>query len=677
MTSRTPLLVVGDALLDRDLAGTADRLAPDAPVPVLDDCEERLRPGGAALAAYLAARAGRPVTLVTPLGTDPAARQVRELLEPWLRLVPLPTDGPLPEKTRVMAGGRPVVRLDRGAGRAAGATERALEAVAEARAILVADYARGTADVLRDALAARAPHTALVWDPHPRGRPPVPGARLVTPTGEEARRFAADAADADGDGDALGAVARTAAELVRRWHAVSVAVTLGGRGALLSQGDSPLLVPTAARHSGDACGAGDCFAATAAGLLGDGALPAEAVQEAVAAATRYVAEGGPRAVSGGPSPAPPFAGGTDTDALRLARRVRAAGGTVVAAGGCFDLLHAGHVSLLQQARGIGDCLIVCLNSDASVRRRKGDGRPINPLHDRIRVLRALQCVDAVAVFDEDTPEALLSELRPHIWVKGGDYAVEQLPEAPQLASWGGQAVLLPYLDGRSSTLLATRAASCAERGGLRPPANGTDRPPAAGAVRAATAGGPARTESPPDAPVGAGPAMDTVAVGGPDARRADAASAPAGRGATATGGPEPGTGPSPAGDAPNGRTGTGPHTSTAAVRGPGAGPATARGRRPESGVGADAARGAGGGPAAGGGGAGTGGVRGTRGGPAVGGLRPRAAAGGGASGHAGEGDGADAAGRAGGGPVVDAPGVRHGTRGGASRRTGPARDERR
>ncbi|MEV5243495.1 D-glycero-beta-D-manno-heptose 1-phosphate adenylyltransferase, partial [Streptomyces cinnamoneus] len=141
-----------------------------------------------------------------------------------------------------------------------------------------------------------------------------------------------------------------------------------------------------------------------------------------------------------------------------AMRVRAAGGTVVAAGGCFDLLHAGHVSLLQQARGIGDCLIVCLNSDASVRRRKGAGRPLTTLADRIRVLQALQCVDAVAVFEEDTPEPLLSRLRPHIWVKGGDYAVEQLPEAARLAAWGGQAVLLPYLDGRSSTLLAERAA---------------------------------------------------------------------------------------------------------------------------------------------------------------------------------------------------------------------------
>ncbi|MEV4744280.1 PfkB family carbohydrate kinase [Streptomyces sp. NPDC049555] len=455
MSTGTPLLVVGDVLLDRDLTGTAERLAPDAPVPVLDGCEEHLRPGGAGLAAYLAARSGRPVTLAAPLGTDEASRRVRALLEPWVTLLPLPLDGPLAEKTRVMAGGRPVVRLDRGTGRAAGVTDRVRRALAGAPAVLVADYARGTAEVLRAELAERARRTALVWDPHPRGAPPVPGARLVTPTGEEARRFAGAVPD---DGADLSAVARTAAELVRRWRAVCVVVTLGARGALLSQGEGPLLVPAAARHSGDACGAGDCFAATAAGLLGDGALPAEAVQAAVAAATRYVAEGGARTATTGPSPAAAPAGAPEADALRLAQRVRAAGGTVVAAGGCFDLLHAGHVSLLQQARGIGDCLIVCLNSDDSVRRRKGPGRPINPLADRVRVLQALQCVDAVAVFDEDTPEQLLGRLRPHLWVKGGDYAVGQLPEAAQLAAWGGQTVLLPYLDGRSSTLLASRAA---------------------------------------------------------------------------------------------------------------------------------------------------------------------------------------------------------------------------
>ncbi|MEY9485305.1 rfaE bifunctional protein nucleotidyltransferase chain/domain [Streptomyces calvus] len=148
---------------------------------------------------------------------------------------------------------------------------------------------------------------------------------------------------------------------------------------------------------------------------------------------------------------------SSTTAIADDERVRTAHGTV-AAGGCFDLLHAGHVGLLQTARGLGDCLVVCVNSDASVRRRKGAGRPVNPLTDRVRVLRALACVDAVAVFDEDTPERLLADLRPDVRVKGGDYAATDLPEARLLEEWGGQAVLLPYLDGRSSTAMLERAA---------------------------------------------------------------------------------------------------------------------------------------------------------------------------------------------------------------------------
>ncbi|EFH30865.1 bifunctional ADP-heptose synthase [Streptomyces pristinaespiralis ATCC 25486] len=161
-----------------------------------------------------------------------------------------------------------------------------------------------------------------------------------------------------------------------------------------------------------------------------------------------------------------FAGRTPpvapTDPFALVESVRARGGTVVATGGCFDLLHAGHVGLLESARRIGDCLIVCVNSDASITRRKGPGRPLNPVEDRVRVLAGLGCVDAVAVFEEDTPIALLSRLRPDVWVKGGDYSVEDLPEAGVVRAWGGQAVVLPYLDGRSTTLLAHRAAESAK-----------------------------------------------------------------------------------------------------------------------------------------------------------------------------------------------------------------------
>ncbi|MEU3557949.1 D-glycero-beta-D-manno-heptose 1-phosphate adenylyltransferase [Streptomyces fragilis] len=535
-----PLVVVGDALLDRDLVGTADRLAPDAPVPVVADCVERLRPGGAALAAYLAAQDGRPVTLVTGLGDDPAARRLRRLLEPAVRVIALPVTGPLPEKTRLLAQHRPVARIDRGDGRAAGATEEAREAIRSAHAVLVSDYGRGAAEALRDTLAERPPE---VWDPHPRGATPVPGTRLVTPAEKEARQFAEG-----GSGEDLRTVSRGAAALVRAWQAAAVVVTLGSRGALLSYGDNPLLFPAPTAHAGDPCGAGDRFAATAAGHLADGALVEEAVARAVAAATGFVAAGAagaigvdaadteaapasttgaagadtqapavpgtaegapegatpgraaraavgraaarvlpgaaegtvagtigdavgqaaadavegavddtaPRGPGRAPRPAPPAG---DEDPCVLAGRVRAAGGTVVAAGGCFDLLHAGHVGLLEEARRLGDCLVVCVNSDASVRRRKGDGRPVNPLADRVRVLKALACVDAVAVFDEDTPAQLLARLRPDVWVKGGDYAGADLPEAALLEEWGGQAVLLPYLDGRSSTRLAARAAA--------------------------------------------------------------------------------------------------------------------------------------------------------------------------------------------------------------------------
>ncbi|MFJ4522071.1 PfkB family carbohydrate kinase [Streptomyces sp. NPDC088810] len=459
--AQTPLVVVGDALLDHDLCGRVERLAPDAPVPVVHGTRRSSRPGGAALAACLAAADGRPVTLVTALGPDAASDTLRELLAGRVGLVEVPLEGTLSSKTRVLAGDRPLLRLDDGEGRAREATQEAVSTIAAADGILVADYGRGTADVLRDALThATAP---VVWDPHVRGRPPVPGVRLATPSAQEARAFARQLDDADaGEAAGLRTAARDARALVEAWGAQAVAVTIGERGALLSHGETPLLVPTPAAATGDPCGAGDRFAATAAGLLADGALTEAAVQAAVHAATRYVAEGGARAVAVPDEPEtaaePQADGDTTADAVRTAARVRAAGGTVVAAGGCFDLLHAGHVALLQAARRAGDCLVVCINSDDSVRRRKGDGRPLVPAADRVRVLRALECVDAVAVFDEDTPERILGELRPHIWAKGGDYARTRLPEQPLVESWGGQVLLLPYLDGRSTTGLARRAA---------------------------------------------------------------------------------------------------------------------------------------------------------------------------------------------------------------------------
>jgi rfaE bifunctional protein nucleotidyltransferase chain/domain len=181
------------------------------------------------------------------------------------------------------------------------------------------------------------------------------------------------------------------------------------------------------------------------------------VEAAVAAASAFVAAGG-----AGGLPAP-LRAEKAADVHELVARVRSAGGTVVATGGCFDLLHAGHVATLQAARGLGDCLVVCLNSDASVRRLKGPDRPLQNEADRAAVLLALDCVDAVVLFDEDTPQAVLSTFRPDLFAKGGDYAAAELPEARTLAEWGGAAVALPYLAGRSTTQLLQEAVRRAER----------------------------------------------------------------------------------------------------------------------------------------------------------------------------------------------------------------------
>jgi rfaE bifunctional protein nucleotidyltransferase chain/domain len=207
---------------------------------------------------------------------------------------------------------------------------------------------------------------------------------------------------------------------------------------------------------GDPCGAGDSFAAAAAAALADGAVTGEAVAGAVAAASAFVARGGASAWSSLGEPVEPNVV-AEPGVDGVIARVRAAGGTVVATGGCFDLLHPGHVATLRAARGLGDCLVVCINSDASVRRLKGPSRPLVTAADRARVLEALEFVDAVVVFDEDTPAEVLDRLRPDVWAKGGDYAGADLPEAAVLQRWGGQAVVLPYLDGHSTTALLDRS----------------------------------------------------------------------------------------------------------------------------------------------------------------------------------------------------------------------------
>ena len=465
------IVVVGDVMLDVDLSGEATRLSPDAPVPVVDVSGVKRRAGGAGLVARMLAEDGWPVTLVTVLGDDDAGRQLESHLA-GVRLVSGPSGHASPVKTRVRAGSHPVVRFDQGCGKAPvpDASPAMLRAVEQAGVIIVADYGRGLAanPQLRDLLARLADSVPIIWDPHPSGPDPVPGVAVVTPNLAEASKTAGAYANLQDPRTQDTATQDPAVQagriLMGHWQSRAVLVTKGEQGAvLLQQGsDSAQAVPAPRVEAGDPCGAGDRLAASLAVHLLAGRELGEAARLAVHDAADFLASGG---VSALPDPAGPTAAAPKprnqaagrlrtSEPLLLARAVRDNGGTVVATGGCFDLLHAGHVRSLAAARELGDCLIVCLNSDDSVRRLKGPERPIISQQDRAELLLAMECVDAVMVFDEDTPEAALERLRPDIWVKGGDYKGARLPEADLVEKWGGRCLTVPYHPARSTTGLA-------------------------------------------------------------------------------------------------------------------------------------------------------------------------------------------------------------------------------
>jgi rfaE bifunctional protein nucleotidyltransferase chain/domain len=496
--ARPRVAVLGDLLLDRDVDGTVTRLAPDAPVPVVDASQVRQSPGGAGLAALLCAQRA-DVVLVAPVADDADGRELRRQLA-GVTLVALGHEGPTRRKTRVRGSGQSLVRVDDGGpGTPAGVDEAAVhrvrDAVAGCDAVLVSDYGGGvTRDpLLRELLAESAARVPLVWDPHPRGGEPVPGAALVTPNAAEAARAARGLPVPPADGDTE--VPAVADVLRRAWDVRAVCVTAGDRGAFVATGPAddgdgvggngvggngvggngvggngvggngvgrpgdaegrPGAVrhlPARPAHGTDPCGAGDRFAATVVDRLARGDGAATAVQEGVVAASAWVAAGGAdgfrRARDAAREPA---ARSGPASLEELGARLRASGGVLVATSGCFDLLHAGHVTMLDAARQLGQHLVVLVNSDRSVRRLKGPERPVVPLADRLRVLESLRSVDATVVLDDDEPSRAVAALRPDIWAKGGDYAESDLPEAAVVRSYGGRVVTLPYLSGRSTT----------------------------------------------------------------------------------------------------------------------------------------------------------------------------------------------------------------------------------
>jgi D-beta-D-heptose 7-phosphate kinase / D-beta-D-heptose 1-phosphate adenosyltransferase len=459
-----PIVIVGDSMLDVDVEGSANRLSPEAPVPVVEPDRIWRRPGGAGLAAVLAARAHPNVVLITATADDSTGNALAGLFAddyPGIRVIGMPLRGGTVSKIRIRAGGQSVVRVDHGDGYAADEplSEQVSAAIADASAICVADYGRGIAahSQLRTMLEAAAGDVPVVWDPHPSGARPTPGCTLAVPNLDEAKHFSSSTSAAQ-----LPGTLRT------EWAATAVSVTMGPRGAMFADhrhSAHHIAAPeTAGAGRSDTCGAGDRFAVAATLALADGADELQAASAAVDAASRFVATGGAAGVSSvmplrgvfGSSASGGAVTGMDS-VLALAAKVRRGGGTVVATGGCFDLLHTGHVRLLRRARDLGDALVVLINSDESVRALKGVGRPVVPAEDRARVLAALGCVDGVAIFSEASPAATLERLRPDIWVKGGDYTGVELPEADVVQRHGGEVVLLATVPGYSSSKLIAAA----------------------------------------------------------------------------------------------------------------------------------------------------------------------------------------------------------------------------
>lgn len=481
---RLRALVLGDAMLDTYLEGTASRLCGEGPVPVVRKTAERHAPGGAANAAANLCALGAAVTLLGYRGADAAGERLVSALEEQ----GVAADGLVCEaevstihKVRILADGQYVVRFDEGeSDQHIPASERRLldlldDAYARCDVVLVSDYGYGA---VSDAMLARLralrerESRPLVVDSKQLHRFRACRATVVTPNHLEARllveRGSRGAEPPPGDTEALPrAMEPIGRRLLTLLDAEHAAITLAGAGALLlnRQGRALHLPahPVAQAHD---VGAGDTFAAALALALGAGADPAAAARLGIEAAGIAVARPWTTVVRHHEllqrvslRDATSATVSSRHTVARLAARLageRAAGRTIVFTNGVFDILHAGHVQFLRQARALGDLLVVGVNSDRGARRLKGKGRPINGERDRLALVAALDAVDEAVLFDEATPADLIRALRPHLHVKGGDYAHEPLPEAEAVREVGGQVVILPLAGAHSTSAVIER-----------------------------------------------------------------------------------------------------------------------------------------------------------------------------------------------------------------------------
>jgi D-beta-D-heptose 7-phosphate kinase/D-beta-D-heptose 1-phosphate adenosyltransferase len=461
----TRVLVLGDAILDEYLSGDCSRLSPEAPVPVLRVTGSRRTLGGAANTAANVASLGGHAELITLVGTDAAGEELIRLCEDTgIKVGAVREPRSTPRKARVIGQQQQLVRLDFEEGHPIDReTEREVlqrieERVMECDIVVVSDYAKG---FLTRAICERAIGRShelgkrVIVDPRPQHRDFYRHCDYLTPNWKESQALLGWP-----DESPSPSRIREAGRALVRELDTNLLLTLGAQGmAFFGREAEDFSVPTEAREVFDVSGAGDTVVAALALALGAGASHVDAVGLANRAAGVVVGKLGTATIT----PAE-LADRDEIDGTRLvsrrelaplAERLRAQGRRIVTLNGSFDLLHAGHLHILTEARRQGDVLIVGVNSDASVRGYKGPGRPIVPEAQRAEMLLALRCVDYVHIFDEAVPMPFLAEIRPAVHVNGAEYG-EDCVEGPLVRRLGGRIHLVDRLAGLSSSSLVDR-----------------------------------------------------------------------------------------------------------------------------------------------------------------------------------------------------------------------------
>jgi D-beta-D-heptose 7-phosphate kinase / D-beta-D-heptose 1-phosphate adenosyltransferase len=465
-------------MLDCYYWGDVRRISPEAPVPVVKVNAKTFSLGGAGNVAANLSGLGCPVAVVGLIGEDAAARQLKDQLAAFhIDDLSIADSGrPTITKTRVMASKQQVVRLDEEDGRPLDArtADRMLNVVAgmlpSVKAVILSDYGKGLfqdTDFIQTIIqSCRKIDVPVFIDPKGSDWRRYSGAACITPNTAELELVSAARINAESD---LISVAR---ELRRRLSLDWLLVTRGPRGmALFGEEAAPMTIAAKAREVFDVSGAGDTVIATLAACVAAGLPIGEAASVANTAAGIVVGKLGTQPVRWSElerdlteawQRTPASTLWKVADEQEAAARIihwRQTEQRIVFTNGCFDLLHPGHVSLLHQARQLGDRLIVGLNTDASIRRLKGDQRPILPERDRAAILSALEDVDMVVFFDDDTPLHLIDCLKPDVLVKGADYRIEEVVGKAIVESYGGQVRLVEILKGHSTTAIASKLAA--------------------------------------------------------------------------------------------------------------------------------------------------------------------------------------------------------------------------